>query len=76
MDRLLTRVKYVFLALFAAGVVGIWTYQVLYAIPQARCERNGGWWAAQWRICGTPVRLSHFTGRPDRVPAPPGTPGV
>ena len=76
MDRLLNRVKYAFVALFAVGVIGIWTYQVMYAIPQARCERSGRWWSSEWRVCGTPVRLSHFTGRPDAKPAPPGTPGV
>ena len=65
-----------FLALFAVGCVGVWAYQVLYAIPKARCEQSGRWWASQYRICGTPVRLSHFTGRPDARPAPAGAPGI
>ena len=76
MDRVITRTKYIFLAVFALVCAGLWTYQVMYTIPEANCERSGRWWSDQWRACATPVRLSRFTHRPDRTPAPPGTPGV
>ncbi len=72
MDRVITRVKYIFLTVFAVCCVGLWTYQILYVIPRDRCERSGRWWTDRWRACADPVRLSSFTGRPDRAPPPSG----
>ena len=75
MDRVLNRVKYIALGVFAVMCAAVWAYQILYIEPQERCEASGRWWASEYRVCGTPVRLSRFTHRPDRAPAPPGTPG-
>jgi hypothetical protein len=76
MDRVLTRLKYIALGVFALCCAGVWAYQIVYARPEARCEQSGRWWSSEYRICGTPVRLSRFTHRPDRAPAPAGTPGI
>lgn len=73
MNAALTRLKYTFLALFAVACAGVWAYQLLYARPEARCEASGRWWSSEERVCGTPVRLSRLTGRPDR-PRPPEPP--
>ena len=68
--RIINKTKIVFLVLFAVAVVGIWTYQFMYAWPEKRCEGAKRWWAPEMRYCGVPVQISDITGRPTRTPAP------
>jgi hypothetical protein len=58
-----TRLKYAFLGLFLLG--SAWSaYHQLYVIrPLKECERKGGWWDPDERVCGTPIDISMFTGR-------------
>lgn len=65
MNRFINRLKLVFLAVFAVACVGVWTYQLMYARPQALCEAHGGWWDWRTRICGQPIPLWMLTHRKD-----------
>ena len=65
MNRFINRLKLVFLALFAVGCVGVWTYQLMWARPQAICEGQHGWWDWRTRICGHPIPLWMLTHRKD-----------
>jgi hypothetical protein len=73
MKHLLRNSKIMFLGLFAVACVGIWTYQFVYALPKARCERDGGWFYGPDRLCGVPIEIRHITGRPNPTVLPDGT---
>jgi hypothetical protein len=55
--------KLIVLALFVVVTAGMWTYEILYALPKERCEKVGRWWAPRYRECGAPMDISSFTGR-------------
>jgi hypothetical protein len=74
MNRLIDRLKLVFLGLFAAACVAVWTYQLVWLGPEKRCEAHGDWWDPGARVCATPIFLPRMTGRP--IGAPPVTPGL
>ena len=65
MNRLLTRLRYVFLGVFALACVAVWTYQIGWVAPRQHCEANHRWWSPRDRECAVPVSVSTFTGRPD-----------
>jgi hypothetical protein len=55
--------KYAFLGtlLFVATILA--AYQLLYAIPQKKCEAAGDWWSFRYRQCAQPMRIVDLTGR-------------
>jgi hypothetical protein len=64
MDRYYTRLKLVFLALFALISAGLWAYNALYVWPAKACEAKSDWWDPKDRVCAVPMSLSTITGRP------------
>ncbi|CAN5367052.1 hypothetical protein BH09PSE2_BH09PSE2_01770 [soil metagenome] len=64
MDRLLLRLRYVFLGLFVLGAAGSWAYQIFYVQPYNKCIIARHWWDKDTRTCATPVSITRFTGRP------------
>lgn len=67
MNPTINRLKLVFLGLFALGAAGIWAYQILYVIPAQKCDRQGGWWDRESRLCAAPIYIPSLTGRPAGV---------
>lgn len=67
MTRTFTRLRYIFLGLFLIGAAGSGYYQIRIVKPRQDCERAGGWWDGDERICATPVDISRITGRPNRA---------
>ena len=55
--------KYAFLgtALLIATVLA--AYQLLYAIPQKKCEAAGSWWSFRYRECAHPIPIVDITGK-------------
>jgi hypothetical protein len=64
MNRLIDRLKIVFLGLFAISCVVVWAYQLLWVAPMKACEAHGNWWDPSSRVCATPIYLPNLTGRP------------
>lgn len=62
--RLLMRLRYVFLGLFALGAAATWSYQIFWVEPAKACEAAHHWWDAGGRTCAIPVSISTFTHRP------------
>jgi hypothetical protein len=53
-----------FLGVFALGVVAVIVWQVVWAIPAAKCEKEQRkWWDPVERVCAQPVLISDITGR-------------
>ena len=67
--NVVSRLKLVFLGIFALGCAAVWGYQAYYVWPKDRCESRGAWWDPQTRICATPIYLPNITGRP--IGSPP-----
>ncbi|MDO1560052.1 hypothetical protein Q0812_11500 [Brevundimonas sp. 2R-24] len=63
MNRSLTRLRLIFVALFVLGVVGVGVYQIYWAGPQKECEGRGDWWDPATRICGDVIYIPNITGR-------------
>ena len=57
-------IRLVFLALFVVLSIASWTWSIVVVQPRQRCEAAGRWWSAEDRVCGIPVSVSRFTGRP------------
>ena len=80
MIKTLGWIRIAFLALFAVLTAATWAYQVMVLQPRRTCIENGGWWQDEQRVCGIPVSVSRFTGRPNAaartapVAAAPGAP--
>ena len=68
MEQNYTRVKLVFLGLFALMCAGVWAYQALYVWPEKACEAKSDWWDWHERVCAVPMPISVFT---HRTAAPP-----
>lgn len=64
MNASINRLKIIFMGIFAAAVVGIWTYELLWVWPSKDCAKAGGWWDGGKRICAAPVFIPSLTGRP------------
>lgn len=67
MTNTITRLKWIFLGVFAVGVIAVWTYHLVWAWPQKRCESEGRWWSGETLTCATPLYLPSITGRPAGV---------
>ena len=66
------RLKYAFFGLFLLGAAWSAYYQLFVVKPRHDCERGGGWWDGDARVCATPIDISPTTGRPNRPrPAQP-----
>jgi hypothetical protein len=64
MNPNIERLKLIFIALFAIAVVGVVVWQVGWAIPAAKCEKEmKKWWDPVERVCAQPVLTSDITGR-------------
>jgi len=64
MNPNIERLKLIFIALFAVAVVGVVVWQVGWAIPAAKCEKEQKkWWDPVERVCAQPVLISDITGR-------------
>jgi hypothetical protein len=68
MSRVLNQIMWGFLALFGLGVIVVIAFQLLYTGPEQRCLAGHGWWDSGQRVCGTPVSLPLFTGKPNKAP--------
>jgi hypothetical protein len=64
MFRLISRVQVAYVGLFLIACVGVFAYESLYIWPMQRCEADGGWWSARYRMCATPMAIWRITGRP------------
>ncbi len=64
MIKTINRLKFLFLGLFAIGVVAVWTYQIFWVWPAKTCERQQRWWDADTRTCAIPIYIPDITGRP------------
>ena len=74
-----TWLKYAFFAAFLIGAAWSAYHSFWVVKPRQDCERGGGWWDGEERICATPIDISRITGRPNRprtaappAPAPAG----
>ena len=56
--------KYGFLGLFLVIATGFAWHQMYVVKPGRDCERKGGWWDPDQKVCGTPIDISQITGRP------------
>lgn len=66
MKNIFARLRTLFLVLFAVAAAGSAYYQIWIVKPRRDCERKGGWWDGDERVCGTPIDISRVTGRPNR----------
>jgi len=55
--------KYALLGTLLFAVTVITAYQLLYAVPQKKCEAAGNWWSFRYRECAHPVPIVDLTGR-------------
>ena len=69
MNKVIDRLKWLFLSAFVLGVAGVVAYQVFYVRPRDACEASQNWWDPQTRICAVPIKLSALTGRPNKPKA-------
>jgi len=64
MNPNIERLKLIFIAVFIVGVIGVVVWQVGWAIPAAKCEKEQRkWWDPIERVCAQPVLISDITGR-------------
>lgn len=64
MNTTISRLKLIFLALFAVGCAVIWTYQIFVVMPARQCDEQQRWWDPKHRVCATPLYIPSITGRP------------
>ena len=63
MSLTLTRLKWIFLGLFAVSCAAIWAYHLFWVWPGDRCERAERWWDGSTRTCAQPIYIPDITGR-------------
>jgi len=64
MNRTLNRLKLIFLGVFGVALAGVLVWQVGWAAPQRKCEKDEKrWWDHGQRVCATPILVSDITGR-------------
>ena len=64
MNPNIERLKLIFIAIFLVAVIGVVVWQVGWAIPAAKCEKEQRkWWDPVERVCAQPVLTSDITGR-------------
>ena len=65
MNPNIERIKLIFIGAFALLIVGVGVYQVGWAMPQNKCEKDERrWWDAGQRVCATPILITTITRRP------------
>jgi hypothetical protein len=67
MNNAITRLKWIFLGIFAIGVVAVWTFHIFWVWPAKKCEGEGRWWEGTTMSCVTPIYIPDRTGRPEGV---------
>jgi len=55
--------KYAFLGTLLGLAMVIAAYQLLYAVPQKKCDAAGAWWSFRYRHCFIPTPIVDITGR-------------
>ncbi len=55
--------KYAFLGTLLLLATVITAYQLLYAVPQKKCDKAGAWWSFRYRHCFIPMPIVDITGR-------------
>lgn len=63
MNRIINRLKVIFLTIFAVLTAGVGVYQFGWAIPAKQCEERNDWWDWRTRTCAHPIPISDITGR-------------
>jgi hypothetical protein len=63
MNRVINRLKLIFVSIFAVLVAGVAVYQFGWAIPAQECEAKRDWWDWRTRTCAHPILISDITGR-------------
>ena len=67
--------KYAFLGTLLLLVTVIAAYQLLYAVPQKKCDAAGAWWSFRYRHCFVPTPIVDITGRHRAAASAPATSG-
>ncbi len=67
--------KYAFLGTLLGLAMVIAAYQLLYAVPQKKCDAAGAWWSFRYRHCFIPTPIVDITGR-HRPPATSASPAT
>jgi hypothetical protein len=57
------RLAFLFLAIFAVLMVGVFAFERFWVAPGDRCEAEGGWYDIESRTCATPIYIPDITGR-------------
>ena len=55
--------KYALLGTILLAVTVITAYQLLYAIPEKKCDDAHAWWSFRYRQCYVPTPIVDLTGR-------------
>ena len=55
--------KYAFLGTVLFLVTAVSAYELLYGIPQKKCEDAHDWWSFRYRHCYVPTPIVDLTGR-------------
>ena len=63
MNRVINRLKLIFVAVFAILSLGVGVYHVGWVWPGRDCEAKGHWWDWRTRTCARPILISDITGR-------------
>jgi hypothetical protein len=63
MNRAFTRLKWIFIGIFAAANLGILVWTVGWALPEQHCLEARKWWDPYSRVCAQPILTSDITGR-------------
>ena len=63
--------KYAFLGTLLFAVTVITAYQLLYGIPQKKCEDAHDWWSFRYRHCYTPMKIIDMPGMHRNATAAP-----
>jgi hypothetical protein len=64
MNKAIERLTVLFVSLFAVSCVAVAAYQLVWVVPEKRCEEHGAWWDPSTRVCATPIYLPDLTHRP------------
>ena len=63
MNRIIDRLKLIFLGIFAVANVAILVWTLGWARPEEKCVGAHKWWDPSQRVCAQPVLTSDITGR-------------
>jgi hypothetical protein len=63
MNRIIYRLKLIFVGVFAILCVVTLVWQVGWVWPRKECLSERKWWDGSQRVCAQPVLISDITGR-------------